>query len=82
MIRVVWPFEARMEFAEIWRDATDQESVVRAWHECRSVLGTRATTSGRHLSEGLWQCVVGPLVIYFTFDTPEVLRVANVRVRS
>lgn len=77
---VVWPIEARMEFAEIWRDAADREPVVRAWYEGRIVLRTQAKTLSRHLSEGLWRCTVPPLVFYFSFDTPEIVRVESVRV--
>ncbi len=65
---VDWDSEAENELARIWMQSADPPAVRQAQTKADQCLAQDPLGYGRHLSEGLYQISVPPLVLSFTLD--------------
>ena len=59
---------ARIELARIWATAPNPATVRAAFEAAERMLAADPVANGRHLSEGLWQVHVAPLLVCYTID--------------
>jgi mRNA-degrading endonuclease RelE of RelBE toxin-antitoxin system len=80
---VDWEPDAEDELARIWMQADDPSAVARAQVKADQLLASDPIGKGQHVSEGLYQIHVAPLVLTYSVDAAKlVVQVAWVRSTS
>jgi hypothetical protein len=80
---VDWEPDAEDELARIWMQADDPSAVARAQVKADQLLASDPIGKGHHVSEGLYQIHVPPLVLTYSVDAAkQFVQVAWVRSTS
>jgi hypothetical protein len=66
---VEWDRSAELELARIWLRSSDPNSITAATARADQLLARDPIGNGRHISEGLYQLRVPPLVLSYSVDT-------------
>ncbi len=65
---VDWNDDVLSDLADLWQLAPDRQAVTDAQARIDQLLGRDPIGHGRHVSEGLYQLRVRPLVVSYTID--------------
>jgi hypothetical protein len=66
--KVEWSDEATDDLARLWVSANDRQAATTAADAIDRQLAKNPKEAGTHLSEGLYQIAISPLVAYFRID--------------